>query len=175
MRVAEQSLCICCSPVSENKWVSWFKWWVTMAPAPVHLSASQLFNLLLIELFNFLISIYRTFYSQCFLWQCVACTAGEQCTFIYWALLSGLCGHNYTQQNGNSQYKLTFLCQILRHLATDRQVPGSIPGTTIFSEKQWVWNGVHSASWVQLRSYLIEKVGWLVKLRNSWLYSVFML
>jgi hypothetical protein len=24
--------------------------------------------------------------------------------------------------------------------------PGSIPGTTRFSEKQWVWNGVHSAS-----------------------------
>jgi hypothetical protein len=23
--------------------------------------------------------------------------------------------------------------------------------------KCWVWNGVHSASWVQLRSYLIEK------------------
>jgi hypothetical protein len=34
---------------------------------------------------------------------------------------------------------------------------GSIPGTTRFSEKQWVWNGVHSASSVQLRSYLIEK------------------
>jgi hypothetical protein len=24
--------------------------------------------------------------------------------------------------------------------------PGSIPGTTTFSEKQWVWNGVRSAS-----------------------------
>jgi hypothetical protein len=24
-------------------------------------------------------------------------------------------------------------------------------------KKQWLWNGVHSASWVQLRSYLIEK------------------
>jgi hypothetical protein len=24
-------------------------------------------------------------------------------------------------------------------------------------KKYWVWNGVHSASWVQLRSYLIEK------------------
>jgi hypothetical protein len=23
--------------------------------------------------------------------------------------------------------------------------PGSIPGATIFSEKYWVWNGVHSA------------------------------
>jgi hypothetical protein len=33
----------------------------------------------------------------------------------------------------------------------------TIPGATRFSEKQWVWNGVHSASWVQLRSYLKEK------------------
>jgi hypothetical protein len=24
---------------------------------------------------------------------------------------------------------------------------------------EWVWNGVHSASWVQLRSYLIESSG----------------
>jgi hypothetical protein len=29
---------------------------------------------------------------------------------------------------------------------------------TRLPEKQWVWNGVHSASWVQLRSYLEEKV-----------------
>jgi hypothetical protein len=36
--------------------------------------------------------------------------------------------------------------------------PGSIPGTTRFSEKQWVWNGVHSASWVQFRSYLEENI-----------------
>jgi hypothetical protein len=35
--------------------------------------------------------------------------------------------------------------------------PGAIPGSTRFSEK-WIWNGVHSASWVQLRSYLKEKV-----------------
>jgi hypothetical protein len=34
--------------------------------------------------------------------------------------------------------------------------PGSIPGTTKFSEK-WVWNGIHSTSWVQLRSYLERK------------------
>jgi hypothetical protein len=36
--------------------------------------------------------------------------------------------------------------------------PGSILGATRLSEKWWVWNGVHSASWVQLRSYLKEKV-----------------
>jgi hypothetical protein len=37
------------------------------------------------------------------------------------------------------------------------QIPGSrvrFSGTT---KKLWVWNGVHSASWVQLWSYLIEK------------------
>jgi hypothetical protein len=36
--------------------------------------------------------------------------------------------------------------------------PGSIPGATGFSEKQWVSNGVHSALWVQLRSCLEEKI-----------------
>jgi hypothetical protein len=41
--------------------------------------------------------------------------------------------------------------------------PGSIHAATRFSEKQWVWNGVHSASWVQQRSYLKEKVAAPVK------------
>jgi hypothetical protein len=36
--------------------------------------------------------------------------------------------------------------------------PGSIPSATRSSEKYWVWNRVHSALWVQLRSYLEEKV-----------------
>jgi hypothetical protein len=31
-------------------------------------------------------------------------------------------------------------------LATDSEVPDFIPGTAKFSEKYWVWNGVHSAS-----------------------------
>ena len=31
-------------------------------------------------------------------------------------------------------------------LATDTEFSGSIPGATRFSEQQWVWNGVHSAS-----------------------------
>jgi hypothetical protein len=35
--------------------------------------------------------------------------------------------------------------------------PGSVPGATRFSEMWWVWHGVHSASWVQLRHYLKEK------------------
>jgi hypothetical protein len=33
-----------------------------------------------------------------------------------------------------------------RVLATDPEVLGSIPGASRFSERQWVWNGVHSAS-----------------------------
>jgi hypothetical protein len=36
--------------------------------------------------------------------------------------------------------------------------PGSISGATRFSEKWWVWNGVHSASGVQLKSYVDEKI-----------------
>jgi hypothetical protein len=36
--------------------------------------------------------------------------------------------------------------------------PGSIPDATWFPEKCWVWNGVPSASWVQLRNYLEENV-----------------
>jgi hypothetical protein len=36
--------------------------------------------------------------------------------------------------------------------------PVSIPGATRISVKYWVWNGVLSASWVQLRSYLEDKV-----------------
>jgi hypothetical protein len=35
--------------------------------------------------------------------------------------------------------------------------PDSIPGTTRIKKSSGVWNEVHSASWVQLRSYLIEK------------------
>jgi hypothetical protein len=31
-------------------------------------------------------------------------------------------------------------------LATDPEVPGTIPGASRFSEKQRLWNGVHSAS-----------------------------
>jgi hypothetical protein len=55
-------------------------------------------------------------------------------------------------------------------LATDPEVLGSIPGASRFSEKQWVWNGVHSALWGQLRSYLEEIVAAPVKKTktNDW-------
>jgi hypothetical protein len=39
---------------------------------------------------------------------------------------------------------------------------GSIPGAITFFEKLWVWKGVHSASWVHLRSYLEENVAAMV-------------
>jgi hypothetical protein len=48
-------------------------------------------------------------------------------------------------------------------LATDPGVLDSIPGASRISEKQCVWNGVHSASWGQLRSYLEEIVAAPVK------------
>ena len=40
----------------------------------------------------------------------------------------------------------TSVVQWSEFLATETEVPGSIPGATRFSEQQWVWNGVHSAS-----------------------------
>jgi hypothetical protein len=43
-------------------------------------------------------------------------------------------------------------------VATDAEGPGSISGASRFSEKHRVWNGVHSASLGQLRSYLEEIV-----------------
>jgi hypothetical protein len=48
-------------------------------------------------------------------------------------------------------------------MVTETEVPGSIPGASSFSEKQRVWNGVQSASWGQLRSYLEGKVAAPVK------------
>jgi hypothetical protein len=36
--------------------------------------------------------------------------------------------------------------------------PVSIPGAIRLPDKQWLWNGVHSALWVQQSSYLEEKV-----------------
>jgi hypothetical protein len=57
-----------------------------------------------------------------------------------------------------------FFCSFPYHLCgLVVRVPGywfrgrcSIPGATRFSEKWCVWNGVRSASWVQLRSCLEE-------------------
>jgi hypothetical protein len=41
-------------------------------------------------------------------------------------------------------------------LAADLEGSGSIPGSTRFSEYQWVWNGVHSAL-VKINEELLER------------------
>jgi hypothetical protein len=41
-------------------------------------------------------------------------------------------------------------------VATNPEVPSSIPGATRFSEYQWVWNGVHSAL-VRVNEELLER------------------
>jgi hypothetical protein len=59
-----------------------------------------------------------------------------------------------TNNNNNNNNSISFF-----HISTDRlyglvvrvpgyrsRGPGSIPGSTRFSDKQWVLNGVHSAS-----------------------------
>jgi hypothetical protein len=44
-------------------------------------------------------------------------------------------------------FKCGLLCGLVVRVPGYRsRDPGSIPGATRFSEKQWVWNGVHSAS-----------------------------
>jgi hypothetical protein len=65
----------------------------------------------------------------------------------------------FCQPRRCSRTKTTYsLCGLVVRVPGYRsRGPGSIPGTARFSEWQWVWNGVHSASWVQLRSYLKEK------------------
>jgi hypothetical protein len=54
-------------------------------------------------------------------------------------------------------------------LATYPEVLGLIPGPTRFSVKLRVWNGVHSAPWGKLRSYLNGKVAasvWKTKINS---------
>jgi hypothetical protein len=57
------------------------------------------------------------------------------------------------------QYIVDRFCDLVVRVPGYRsRGPGSILGVTTFSEKYWVWNGVHLASWVQLMSYLEETV-----------------
>jgi hypothetical protein len=61
---------------------------------------------------------------------------------------------------GSYDYRIDRLCALVVGVPDYiSRGTGSIPGATRFSEKYWVWNGVHLASWVQLRSYSKEKVG----------------
>jgi hypothetical protein len=53
------------------------------------------------------------------------------------------------QQKHKSEYVIVsaHLCGLVARVSGYRSRGlGSIPGATIFSKKQWVWNGVHSAS-----------------------------
>jgi hypothetical protein len=52
--------------------------------------------------------------------------------------------HKYFETAFNNSSRLCGL--MVRVPGYRSRDPGSIPGATRFSEKQWVWNGVHSAS-----------------------------
>jgi hypothetical protein len=49
-----------------------------------------------------------------------------------------------------------YVYRVYLFLAANPEVPGSIPGTTRFSEWQWDWNGVHSAL-VRINEELLER------------------
>jgi hypothetical protein len=51
-----------------------------------------------------------------------------------------------TNFNEIREARTSSVVQWSEFLATDPENPGSIPDATRFSEKYWVWNGVHSAS-----------------------------
>jgi hypothetical protein len=61
------------------------------------------------------------------------------------------CGSNWWAVKAKDKGKLTgnemnlMWSSLSEFLATDPEVLGSIPGASRFYEKQWVWNGVHSA------------------------------
>jgi hypothetical protein len=59
-----------------------------------------------------------------------------------------------SQLEGRQPSKGIFVIFLLWFLATDPGL-GSIHGATSFSE-YWVWNGVHSASWVELRASWVQ-------------------
>jgi hypothetical protein len=46
---------------------------------------------------------------------------------------------------------------VVRVLGYRSRDPGSIPGATRFTDNKWVWKGVRSVSWVQLRKLLGRK------------------
>jgi hypothetical protein len=56
-----------------------------------------------------------------------------------------------------SAIELVTIISVSAFLAANPEVSGSIPGTTRFSEWQWVWNGVHSAL-VRVNEELLERI-----------------
>jgi hypothetical protein len=53
--------------------------------------------------------------------------------------------------------KIASVVQWSQFLATDLEVPVRFQALPE-KKKKWIWNGIHSASWVQFKSYLKEKV-----------------
>jgi hypothetical protein len=62
---------------------------------------------------------------------------------------------NNISHNNKRYYRLCGL--VVRVSGYRSRGPGSIPGTTTFSEKQWVWNGVLSASLSTIEEQLRKK------------------
>jgi hypothetical protein len=54
----------------------------------------------------------------------------------------------------NNEVNITYIWS--ECLATHPKFPGSIPGATTFSDKYWVWIGVHSAL-VRINEELLER------------------
>jgi hypothetical protein len=61
--------------------------------------------------------------------------------------------HNLNEFHSNQDRLCGLVVRVLGYRSAG---PGSILGITR-KKKLWVWNRVHSSSWVQLRSYLMEK------------------
>jgi hypothetical protein len=98
----------------------------------------------------------------------LACHNFRGCTFykpFYFWFYSIELISNERQQSENvlhqcklSRFKKCDCGLVIRVSGYIYRGPGSIPDAARFSEKLWVWNGVHSASWVRMRSYLEEIV-----------------
>jgi hypothetical protein len=52
----------------------------------------------------------------------------------------------YSFMNGGEYIETVSVVSWSEYLSTDSDIPGSIPGATRYSQKEWVCNGVHSAS-----------------------------
>jgi hypothetical protein len=65
---------------------------------------------------------------------------------VWHGLVSSLCSL-FASLIGGHVVRSDRLCRVaVRALGYRSRGPGSIPAATRFPEKQWVWNGVHSAS-----------------------------
>jgi hypothetical protein len=84
---------------------------------------------------------------------------GRNKKYLDWSLS----GFHQTLQGSHDYSYWNHLCRLVVRVPGYRSTgPRSIPGAIRLSVKYRVWDGIHSASWVQLRSYLKEKVAALV-------------